>query len=317
VRARPLSRRLRVPLPKGASAVSRMPEGLVAPVKRPSLSLTGNVLTFRLWAGAVLILNPCQLPEDDAVRRQWVRLNVRGTLFDTVRPVLLRDRDTFFGALLDWEPNGKGQYEIDRSPTHFHLVLAFLHSGRLDIWSMSREEIRELQDELDYYAISSSHRAADCHFEVGPHDVAAIRLSLCRTVARCVLCTADLRLVLPPGCETGRLLLSFTLRGRNTDFMLYSGDDFSRDPFFANFYVSHHHALPIPPLERYVIKIADGRVSFVNIGNPPADKPVRYAIQVTTPISDASLPLKGNALYFRLWAGVEIALHTPDGEASL
>lgn len=49
--------------------------------------------------------------DDEESRRDWIRLNVGGILFDTTRQVLLRQKDTFFEALLasgQWEPNEQG-----------------------------------------------------------------------------------------------------------------------------------------------------------------------------------------------------------------
>eukprot|EP00667_Euglena_gracilis_P013897 EG_transcript_14372 len=291
-RAQPAAKKPRLPLPKNGSAVQQLPDTLATAVKS-RIRMTGDYVTFRVWCGAVLKLNPCQLPDDDPERRDWIRLNLRGILFDTTRHVLLKEQDTFFAALLGsgvWEPNEKGHYEIDRDPQYFPHILTYLYSGNLDIWTMTDDEIKELHREMDYYSIASQGKAADLHFERAAAEAAAVRMSPSRTTVKCILCTADVRLVLPPGVQSGSLLLSFTVAGNNSDFMLYSGDDFSQDPFFANFYVAHPKVIPVPALHRYVVKIAQGQVSFVRIGNPPPDEePNRYAIKVTKPISDATM----------------------------
>ncbi len=106
----------------------------------------------------------CPLTAEEEQQHDWVRLNVRGQLFDTLRTTLLGQPDTFFEALLSsgaWEPNQRGvpldhsggaflggmrplagQYEIDRSPTYFAHILLYLHSGKLDVWAFSDEQLR-------------------------------------------------------------------------------------------------------------------------------------------------------------------------------
>ena len=55
------------------------------------------------------------------------------------------------------------------------------------------------------------------------------------------------------------------------------------------------------------------QVSFLRIGEPPADEKKRkqgcpYATKVKEPISDATIPLVNGRLGFRLWQGVQIDL---------
>lgn len=225
-----------------------------------------------------------------------------------------RQRDTFFEALLSsgtWEPNQRGQYEIDRSPTYFAHILLYLHSGKLDVWTFSDEQLRELQQEMDFYAITSQSKTSDVRFDRDPNEAAAIRLSPSGVSVRCLLFMGDVRLVLPPSAQSGALLLSFTVSGNNSDFMLYSSDNFGQAQFFANFYVPHRNAIPIPALPRYVLRITRGQVAFVSMGGPPIEPLSRgSALKVAAPIPTAALTLHHNLLFFRLWSGVQLDLLT-------
>eukprot|EP01006_Ploeotia_vitrea_P047059 TRINITY_DN67088_c3_g1_i1.p2 TRINITY_DN67088_c3_g1~~TRINITY_DN67088_c3_g1_i1.p2 ORF type:complete len:317 (+),score=45.51 TRINITY_DN67088_c3_g1_i1:54-1004(+) len=88
-----------------------------------------------------------------------VSLDVGGTVFTTTEDTLLKQRDSFFGAMLSsgqWLPDeNTGQYFIDRSPKMFGMIIDYLRDDT--IWGadkLSPQEKQHLQNELDFYQIS-------------------------------------------------------------------------------------------------------------------------------------------------------------------
>eukprot|EP01006_Ploeotia_vitrea_P054376 TRINITY_DN67879_c0_g2_i6.p1 TRINITY_DN67879_c0_g2~~TRINITY_DN67879_c0_g2_i6.p1 ORF type:complete len:300 (-),score=37.23 TRINITY_DN67879_c0_g2_i6:86-985(-) len=64
------------------------------------------------------------LPENNRIQ-----LNIGGQRFTTTRETLLSENDTFFHSLASsehWKPDQHGEYFIDRDPSQFHHILAYL-----------------------------------------------------------------------------------------------------------------------------------------------------------------------------------------------
>eukprot|EP01006_Ploeotia_vitrea_P053588 TRINITY_DN67802_c3_g1_i4.p1 TRINITY_DN67802_c3_g1~~TRINITY_DN67802_c3_g1_i4.p1 ORF type:complete len:316 (+),score=27.38 TRINITY_DN67802_c3_g1_i4:64-1011(+) len=88
-----------------------------------------------------------------------ISLDIGGTTFNTTEGTLLREKDSFFSAMLrsgQFQPDeSTGQYFIDRSPQMFGVILDYLRDGKL--WTSDRFSPGEqalLQSELDFYQIS-------------------------------------------------------------------------------------------------------------------------------------------------------------------
>ena len=64
------SQRPKFILPKHSSALHSLPDSMALSVKDPSVPWKGDRLIFRLWSGAQLTLNPCQLPGMTATSSQ-------------------------------------------------------------------------------------------------------------------------------------------------------------------------------------------------------------------------------------------------------
>ena len=113
---------------------------------------------------------------------------------------------------------------------------------------------------MDFYSITSQCKSSGICFDPEHSELDSVKLSLNQTTAKCTICRGDVYLSLPPGIQNGSLLLSFTVSGSNSDFILFSGEDFSQYPFFINFFVYHPNAIPLPSMSRYVVKISNGQV---------------------------------------------------------
>eukprot|EP01006_Ploeotia_vitrea_P053613 TRINITY_DN67802_c6_g1_i1.p1 TRINITY_DN67802_c6_g1~~TRINITY_DN67802_c6_g1_i1.p1 ORF type:complete len:320 (+),score=32.16 TRINITY_DN67802_c6_g1_i1:27-962(+) len=88
-----------------------------------------------------------------------ISLDIGGTIFNTTQDTLLREKDTFFSAMLEsgqWQPDPEtGRYFIDRSPHMFGVILDYLRDGK--VWlsdKFSAGEHEMLRAELDFYQIS-------------------------------------------------------------------------------------------------------------------------------------------------------------------
>eukprot|EP01006_Ploeotia_vitrea_P053589 TRINITY_DN67802_c3_g1_i5.p1 TRINITY_DN67802_c3_g1~~TRINITY_DN67802_c3_g1_i5.p1 ORF type:complete len:325 (+),score=33.72 TRINITY_DN67802_c3_g1_i5:64-1038(+) len=93
-----------------------------------------------------------------------ISLDIGGTTFNTTEGTLLREKDSFFSAMLrsgQFQPDeSTGQYFIDRSPQMFGVILDYLRDGKL--WTSDRFSPGEqamLQSELDFYQISLPNQA--------------------------------------------------------------------------------------------------------------------------------------------------------------
>ncbi|CAG0901056.1 unnamed protein product [Cyprideis torosa] len=78
----------------------------------------------------------CGSSESSSVGKQWVRLNVGGTVFMTTKTTLCRDPNSFLARLrredeLTSDRDETGAFLIDRDPAYFGPVLNFLRHDKL------------------------------------------------------------------------------------------------------------------------------------------------------------------------------------------
>ncbi|KAK1287561.1 BTB/POZ domain-containing protein [Acorus calamus] len=113
-----------------------------------------------------------------AVRRDRVRFNVGGKLFETTATTLANaGRDSMLGALLDdnWDPvrspAGDDHHFIDRNPDCFSVLLDLLRTGELHVSPTIPERL--LYREAAFYGLLDHVRAA----KFGPFDGNRLRLA--------------------------------------------------------------------------------------------------------------------------------------------
>jgi len=85
-----------------------------------------------------------------------IKLNVGGKVFCTTLNTLLKQKDSFFGAMFSGrykiDPDEDGEYFIDRSYTHFDKVLNYLRTDMV-VLPERDEDIKELLVEVEFYQI--------------------------------------------------------------------------------------------------------------------------------------------------------------------
>ena len=100
-------------------------------------------------------------------RNKIINLNVGGVKFATRKSTLLGEAGTYFDALIkseQWTPDEDGVYFIDRNPRFFPAILDYLRmiangrDGMLLVGSITPEEQRLLDDDIEYYMIGSLKR---------------------------------------------------------------------------------------------------------------------------------------------------------------
>jgi phosphotransferase system HPr-like phosphotransfer protein len=106
-------------------------------------------------------------------KNEVVTLNVGGRLFATFKGTLLKYQHSYFYALLNsgnFLPGPDGSYFIDRSPTHFPLIMDYLRTGRLSTKGLKSWEIQDLEKELDYYLlqIAAPLKSTEWHWDLSP-----------------------------------------------------------------------------------------------------------------------------------------------------
>lgn len=69
---------------------------------------------------------------------------------------LLIDGNQILEVIIGNDPNDVGEYFIDRDATHFARILTFLRTGKLKTDEMTKNQIEELEEELDYYQLHQS-----------------------------------------------------------------------------------------------------------------------------------------------------------------
>eukprot|EP01118_Nematostelium_gracile_P002210 TRINITY_DN12440_c0_g1_i1.p1 TRINITY_DN12440_c0_g1~~TRINITY_DN12440_c0_g1_i1.p1 ORF type:complete len:314 (+),score=78.82 TRINITY_DN12440_c0_g1_i1:32-973(+) len=87
---------------------------------------------------------------------EQIDLNVGGKRVSTSKSTLSSIQGTFFHAMLSsdkWKTNHEGEYFIDRNPTHFNRIVAYLRSGEMNVDGLTKSELDELSKELEYYQI--------------------------------------------------------------------------------------------------------------------------------------------------------------------
>ena len=81
------------------------------------------------------------------LRKEWVRLNVGGTMFLTTKTTLCKDPKSFLYRIcqedsdLNSEKDETGAYLIDRDPAYFVPVLNYLRHGKLVLDKNMLEEV--------------------------------------------------------------------------------------------------------------------------------------------------------------------------------
>merc|ERR1711981_237202 len=102
--------------------------------------------------------NPPTCNPSTSLRKEWVRLNVGGTLFMTTKTTLCKDPKSFLYRLcqdssdLGSEKDETGAFLIDRDPKYFGPVLNFLRHGKLVIDKNVVEE--GVLEEAEFYNIT-------------------------------------------------------------------------------------------------------------------------------------------------------------------
>jgi hypothetical protein len=99
--------------------------------------------------------------------RNKITLNVGGVKFTTTKGTLVAESGTYFDTLIksgSWAEDEDGEFFIDRNPRFFPAILDYLRmlaNGKdavLLVGSISPEEQRLLDDDIEYYLIGSLRR---------------------------------------------------------------------------------------------------------------------------------------------------------------
>lgn len=93
--------------------------------------------------------------------RDWIQLNIGGTVFLTTKTTLQNgDTPHFLGRLITHSRNQKMIF-VDRDPTHFRHVLNYLRTQTFpsEFEHQHLQMLRELQLEADFYQIENLCKA--------------------------------------------------------------------------------------------------------------------------------------------------------------
>jgi hypothetical protein len=106
-------------------------------------------------------------------KNEVVTLNVGGKFFATFKGTLMNYEHSYFYAMLNsgnFLPGADGSYFIDRDPTHFPTIMAYLRTGELSTKGLKSWQIQELEKELDYYLlqIASPSKSTEWHWDLSP-----------------------------------------------------------------------------------------------------------------------------------------------------
>lgn len=101
-----------------------------------------------------------------------VKLNIGGTIFQTIKSTLTRF-DGFFKTILETDvpvtKDESGAFFIDRSPKHFDLILNFMRDGNVRLPACEKE-IEEILKEAQYYLLTGLVELCSKQSEVQPDN---------------------------------------------------------------------------------------------------------------------------------------------------
>jgi len=85
-----------------------------------------------------------------------VTLDVGGQKFATTKTTLLKQKGSFFDAMLSsgkWKPDDDGSYFIDRNPELFPVILDYLRTGKVNLKRYAYDVVEDLKTELGFYQV--------------------------------------------------------------------------------------------------------------------------------------------------------------------
>lgn len=98
-----------------------------------------------------------KIRQNMAAAREKVEFNVGGRLFAVSKATLLKEKGTYFHALLcggSWKPGDDGAYFIDRDPNSFERILSSLRFDcPVDCSGLSVQQLELLLGDMDYYQV--------------------------------------------------------------------------------------------------------------------------------------------------------------------
>merc|ERR1712055_846908 len=139
--------------------------------------------------------NPPTSNPSTSLRKEWVRLNVGGTLFLTTKTTLCKDPKSFLCRIcqdeadLGSEKDETGAFLIDRDPKYFGPVLNYLRHGKLVMDKNVCEE--GVLEEAEFYNVTPLIQLVQDRIRVRNGLADAIDARVNKHVYRVIQCHDD------------------------------------------------------------------------------------------------------------------------------
>ena len=96
------------------------------------------------------------IEENISMSRERIKLDVGGTIFITTRSTLLKNKNSYFYAMLasgSWLPDEEGTYFINKNPKGFDIVLEFIRNGTISFAGIESHRLPRVLELFEYFQI--------------------------------------------------------------------------------------------------------------------------------------------------------------------
>ena len=122
-----------------------------------------------------------RMDQNAYLRNDILRLNLRGTVFDVPRDLILKYPGSYLDVMISSDrpcTNELGEYFIDRSPYCFETILRCMHEERLLLDGLEDDDLILFEEHLDYLQLPIKHKMCENYHStsIQAHETSVLTL---------------------------------------------------------------------------------------------------------------------------------------------